>query len=129
MKQRFTLFVDESGDSGIEVVRSDQQSRGASPYMTMGAALASNDSLEAIRSTLKRIAADVGKADLHCTNLKHFQKLFYIRELAAHKKRLFGVISFKRRSAAIRIRSTEITRDITTSAPNISSKESGGSWR
>lgn len=95
MQQRFTLLVDESGDSGIGLVRSALQSKGASPYMTMGGALISSDSCEAVRATLKRVAADVGKEELHCSGLNHFQKIFWIRELAAHKKRLFGVVSYK----------------------------------
>lgn len=95
MKQRFTLFIDESGDSGIGVVRSADTSKGASPYMTMGAALILNDSLEAVRETLERVRIDTGKKEIHCSELNHYQKLFFIREIACHKKRLFGVISYK----------------------------------
>lgn len=95
MKQRFTLLIDESGDSGIAVVRSADRAKGASPYMTMGAALVSNDSLETVRDTLQRIAVDVGKKQLHCSELNHYQKIFFIREIAQHKKRLFGVLSYK----------------------------------
>jgi hypothetical protein len=95
MKQRFTLLIDESGDSGIGVVRSSDTSKGASPYMTMGAALIINESIEAIRETIERVRVDIGKKDLHCSDLSHYQKLFFIREIAHHKKRLFGVISYK----------------------------------
>ena len=95
MKQRFTLFIDESGDSGIGAVRSENTSRGASPYMTMGAALVLNESFEDIRNTLERVRIDIGKKQLHCAELNHYQKIFFIRELAAHKKRLFGVMSYK----------------------------------
>ena len=95
MKQRFTLFIDESGDSGIGFVRSAETSKGSSPYMTMGAALIGNDHLEDARETLERIRIDTGKKDLHCSELKHYQKLFFIREISRHKKRLFGVISYK----------------------------------
>lgn len=96
MAQRFTLFVDESGDSGIGVVRSAETSRGASPYMTMGAALIANDSFVDVRDTLEQVRIDTGRKNLHCTELKHFQKIFLIRELSKHKKRLFGVISYKK---------------------------------
>ncbi|UYY78664.1 DUF3800 domain-containing protein [Sphingomonas sp. R1] len=34
--------------------------------------------------------------NLHCSNLDHFQKLHFIRRLSKHKKRLFGVISYKK---------------------------------
>lgn len=95
MKNRFTLFIDESGDSGIGTVRSAEVSRGSSPYMTMGGALIANSSLANARETLEQIRIDVGKKRLHCSDLDHYQKLFYIRCLAKHKKRLFGVISFK----------------------------------
>lgn len=95
MKPRFTVFIDESGDSGIGRVRSSETAKGASPYMTMGAALIANDSFEAVRRTLENIATDMGKKALHCSDLTHYQKIFAIREIAKHKKRLFGVISFK----------------------------------
>jgi len=95
MKRRFTLFIDESGDSGIERVRSEGTLRGASPYMTMGAALIANDSHDAVRDTLNNIKIDVGKRELHCSQLNHYQKLFFIRSISIHKKRLFGVVSYK----------------------------------
>lgn len=64
--------------------------------MTMGAALIINDSFEAVRETLERVRIDTGKKELHCSELNHYQKLFFIRELSPHKKRLFGVISYKK---------------------------------
>lgn len=63
--------------------------------MTMGAALINNDSFESIRKTLKRVRTDIGKREIHCSDLNHYQKLFLIRQIAIHKKRLFGVISYK----------------------------------
>ena len=63
--------------------------------MTMGAALIPNDSLQNVRDTLEQIRTVMGKKEIHCSELNHYQKLFLIREIHKHKKRLFGVISFK----------------------------------
>lgn len=63
--------------------------------MTMGAALIINESHQAVRETLERVRNDIGKKELHCSELNHYQKLFLIREISRHKKRLFGVISYK----------------------------------
>jgi hypothetical protein len=54
------LFIDESGEAGIRTVRSDSSS-GASPYMTLGAALIHNSARNAIEDTLTNIASEFGK--------------------------------------------------------------------
>lgn len=95
MKQRFTLFIDESGDAGISKVRSATIASGASPYMTMGAAFISNDLRDSITATLDRLGIDFGGKALHCSSLGHYEKLHFIREMVQHKVRLFGLISYK----------------------------------
>lgn len=94
MKERFTVFIDESGEAGISKVRSESAS-GASPYMTLGAALINNRSRKAFEESLKNICADMGKISLHCSQLKHYQILHFIRRITLRRMRLFGVISKK----------------------------------
>lgn len=91
---KYTLFVDESGEAGIQKVRTDK-SGGASPYMTLGAALVVNQDQGGIRLELEKIAEKFGKNDLHCANLKHAQKVYYTRSLKSVRFLAFGVISHK----------------------------------
>lgn len=94
MRDRFTIFIDESGEAGIGKVRSESSS-GASPYMTLGASLISNQSRKAIEDKLDKIKHEIGKKSLHCSQLKHYQLLHFAREITQQKMRLFGVISRK----------------------------------
>lgn len=94
MQDRYTVFIDESGESGIERIRSDS-SRGASPYMTLGAALIRNRSRKAVENSLARIRQDFEKPTLHCSHLGHYQIIHFIRKITLQKMRLFGVISRK----------------------------------
>lgn len=94
MQNRFTIFVDESGEAGIEKIRSDS-SKGASPYMTLGASLICNSSRKSIEDALEGVISDFGKNSLHCSQLKHYQILHFIRKITQQKIRLFGVISRK----------------------------------
>lgn len=94
MQEKFTIFIDESGEAGIRNIRSEN-SDGASPYMTLGASLISNRSRKATENTLEKIKGDIGKKSLHCSKLNHYQLLHFIREISQQKMRLFGVISRK----------------------------------
>lgn len=94
MQDRFTIFIDESGEAGIGKIRSES-SGGASPYMTLGASLISNRSRKTIEDTLEKLSADIGKNSLHCSHLKHYQLLHFVRQITQRKMRLFGVISRK----------------------------------
>ena len=51
MSKNYTLYIDESGEAGINKVRSDL-SPGASPYMTLGGCLVANSDAEKIRNKL-----------------------------------------------------------------------------
>lgn len=96
MTQRFTLFVDESGDSGIGSLQSADDAKGSTPYMTLRGALIANESLDDVRNTLEQVKTDMNKKVLHCSKLDHHHKLFFIRQLSQHKMTLFGVISNKK---------------------------------
>jgi len=94
LKTRFTLYIDESGEAGIEKVRT-ANSGGASPYMTLGAVLIPNQSRVGATKALEKLKDDIGKKRLHCAELKHYQILHYARSVAVRNLRLFGVISRK----------------------------------
>lgn len=91
---KYTVFIDESGEAGIENVRTDD-SGGASPYMTLGAALIETSRIEEFRDHLRRICLVIGKDTLHCKNMRHFQKLYFARELNKLPVTCFGIISLK----------------------------------
>ena len=89
-----TLYVDESGEAGIRKVRADG-APGASPYMTLGAALIADRHREDFEATLEAIREEVRKKQLHCSELNHYQILHYGRRLMGLEMALFGVISRK----------------------------------
>jgi hypothetical protein len=95
MQDGVTVFIDESGEAGIERVRSDS-SGGASPYMTLGASLIRNGSRAAIESTITQICSEIGKSAIHCSQLSHYQILHVLRRITQHRMRFFGVISHKK---------------------------------
>jgi hypothetical protein len=94
MQDFFTLFIDESGEAGIGKIRS-ASAGGASPYMTLGASLIRNQDRKRIVDTLAEISAKIGRSSLHCSQLKHYQLLHFVRQITKQHMRLFGVISRK----------------------------------
>lgn len=90
----YTLFVDESGQAGITKIRSGEGG-GATPYMTLGAALVPTSAAAEINAALEKIAAKIGKPTLHCKDLNHTQRVYYARSIAEERILLFGVISLK----------------------------------
>lgn len=94
MAQKYTLYIDESGESGIEKIRS-QNHTGASPYMTLGACLVPNSHQEIITVKLQKVAEDIKKITLHCKEMNHRQKVYYSRSIQSEKFLGFGVISLK----------------------------------
>lgn len=91
---KYTLYVDESGDSGIERVQTINTG-GATPFMTLGAVLIPESEKGEVIKAVKSITKKLGKDFLHCKNLKHAQKVFYARTLSQQKILCFGVISKK----------------------------------
>lgn len=90
----YTLFVDESGQSGIVKTRSGT-SGGASRYMTLGGVLVPNAHLVQYRLKLADLAGEFGKPELHCSKLNHNQIVRFAQELSGLQVLLFGVISLK----------------------------------
>ncbi|WP_018688110.1 DUF3800 domain-containing protein [Ahrensia kielensis] len=92
---KYTLYIDESGEAGINKVRTDT-SGGATPYMTLGACLVPSSYENKIADRLARIQEDLNRSHLHCSELSHPQKVYYARTIAKEKFLCFGMISEKR---------------------------------
>lgn len=90
----YTLYIDESGESGIKKVRTDD-SQGASPYMTLGGAFIPNSDKDGLAKKLTDILKQMTKRDLHCQRLNHRQKVFFARQMATENIKCFGLISRK----------------------------------
>lgn len=63
--------------------------------MTLGAVIIPDDDRNVLEDKLAEVTERIGKKDLHCSNLSHFQKLFFAREIIKCNLRFFGVISHK----------------------------------
>ena len=90
----YTLYIDESGETGIKKVR-DDGGPGASPYLTLGGVLIQDQHADALVSKLSEISATVGKDFLHCSRLNHSSKVYYAREINNENITCFGLISYK----------------------------------
>lgn len=99
MKNGCSVFIDESGDQGINKVRTSTNG-GQSPYLILGAALVNCEEYEAVAKRVdeigKLIQGNKSKPGIHLTDLKHEQRIFVCRELAKLPVSLFGVISRKK---------------------------------
>lgn len=91
----FSVYVDESGESGIIKVRSKSEG-GASPYFVLGAAVFQPASEIHARRTLAKFKDDIGKKSWkHATDLDHAEKVYFARLLKSLHVRFFAVISNK----------------------------------
>lgn len=99
MKKQYTLFVDESGDAGLENVQSGTRLKGPTQCLTLGAALIANDEREAIEQERQALIDLFNKQKsnaLHASELSHFQKIHYAQRMLKFDVRFFGVISCKK---------------------------------
>lgn len=90
----FTVFIDESGEAGIAKVRT-KNSGGASPYMTLGAAIVRTSELDQVRMRLEEILKLIGKKRLHCRELSHIQRVKFAQMVSDLPIVLIGCISKK----------------------------------
>ena len=94
MSDTFTVFVDESGEAGITKVRTER-SPGASPYMTLGAVIIRDKYKQDFREHLSDLSKALKSPKLHCSELKHEQKVYFARNVGTLKLQCFGVMSRK----------------------------------
>lgn len=92
---KYLFLVDESGDAGIGKLRAEGRG-GSTPYMTLGGVLISREAADHVRGKIMKLCLEIGKATLHCKDLRHFQKLYFAQSVAAMPLVTFGLISYKR---------------------------------
>lgn len=93
---KYTLFVDETGDTGLERVRQGVNSKGASPFLVLGGCLVPEVRKDELKDLLKKVQDAVGKEDLHCTGLNHLQTAKFARAVGASARvKLFAFVSTK----------------------------------
>lgn len=92
---KYIFLIDESGDAGIQNIRSES-SGGASPYMTLGGALVPLNQADFIREQLTELCVLFEKRTLHCKDLRHFQKIKFAKSMSKLDLTLFGLISYKK---------------------------------
>lgn len=92
---QYTVFVDESGETGVSKVRSND-APGASPYFVMGAAVFQPASKISARKEFSKFRAKISKSKWkHATELSHNEKVLLARTLGKLPVRYFAVISNK----------------------------------
>jgi hypothetical protein len=91
-----TVFIDESGDTGITKIR-DQNSGGSSPFFCLGAVVMRRATQIETRKLLDQLQEDFRKTKRwkHATDLNHAQKVHFAKTLAAKRLRFYGLISNK----------------------------------
>ena len=79
---KYTLYIDESGDTGIENVRENVASKGASPFLVFGACLVPEVREKELIALHEKIRVDLGCKSLHCSELSHLQIAKFSRMVA-----------------------------------------------
>lgn len=93
---RYTLYVDESGDLGLDKVRGDWMSRGSSPFMVLGACLMPQSKRDEICGIHDEVAERLGKVSLHCSEINHAQVAYFARMVSVKARvKLFALVSKK----------------------------------
>lgn len=92
---KYNVYIDESGEAGIDKVR-DGNRPGASPYFVLGAVVCQPTAEVFAKNTVQDFKDQIGKTSCkHATDLDHFEKVLFARNLGALPVRYFGVISKK----------------------------------
>ena len=94
MAKSYTLFVDESGDAGIEKIGTETKA-GASSYFVLGAYLVDNQNRTSILAKLEETIELLEVSNLHCNKLSHRKRTFFSRSMQHLPLTCFGLISFK----------------------------------
>jgi hypothetical protein len=95
MKASFRVYIDESGDEGF-VFNADGS--GSSKWLVLSALITRREiDLETVK-LIDRVRAKLGRlpaTPLHFRDLKHEQRIPYVREIAAAKVRTVSVLIYK----------------------------------
>lgn len=91
----FTVYIDESGDTGIAKVRTEN-STGSSPYFVLGAVVCQPTAEIHAKNSLAEFKSTIGKSSWkHATELGHPEKVLLSREMGRMTQRYFSVVSNK----------------------------------
>lgn len=96
MVQKYTLYIDESGDTGIDNVRDGLGKKGASPFLVLGGCLVPDCRRNQSLKLLESVQKIVSKTSLHCTEMNHLAVSKYSRVIGSEAQVLFfGFVSHK----------------------------------
>jgi hypothetical protein len=93
---KYTLFIDETGDAGIDKVRQGIDGKGASPILVIAGCLIPDTRSVELRSILTRIRTATSKKSLHCSRMSHLAIAKYARMVSDEAGILcFALVSTK----------------------------------
>ncbi|SEK24947.1 Protein of unknown function [Pacificibacter marinus] len=93
---QYTFYIDETGDTGLNKIRSGVKERGASPFLVLGGCLIPNSRKKELSVLLSKVKTEVGKDELHCSDLSHIRTAKYARMVRDQARiKLFGFVSHK----------------------------------
>lgn len=93
---KYTLYVDESGDTGLDNIRSGAAEKGASPFLVFGGCLMPKCYEGQNQALLQQVRDAIRTENLHCNKLSHFQTAKFARMVAKEGKvQLFSLVSKK----------------------------------
>lgn len=78
---KYKLYVDETGDTGLNKVRQGIDSKGATPFLVFGGCLVPISRESELRRLLSDIRSELNKKALHCTKLSHFETARFARRV------------------------------------------------
>ncbi len=86
----YTLYVDESGDEGLETSKSDQ-------LFFLGAYLVKNSLKTSVNNSILKIEDAISAKELHFSKIrKHNEKVFAFEEFSKLNVTMFGLVSDKK---------------------------------
>ncbi|MEY8830387.1 DUF3800 domain-containing protein [Sedimentitalea sp. XS_ASV28] len=91
---RCTVFIDESGDTGLKKVRQGT-GNGASPYFVLAACVMPEATQILAKKMLKELEDTFGRHWKHATDLNHSQTVYFSRKSVELNLRFFAVVSKK----------------------------------
>lgn len=93
---KYTLFIDETGDAGIDKVRQGIDGKGASPILVVAGCLIPDTCSAEMKSILSKVRRATSKPTLHCSGMSHLAIAKYARVVSDEARILcFALVSSK----------------------------------
>lgn len=94
----YKLFIDESGDQGINKIRTSSAG-GSSPYLTLGAVLIDDEEQNLLEEKLLEISEAIQgnkpNPQIHFSEMRHLQRVWVCKQFSELPIKCFGLISKK----------------------------------